>query len=64
VAALFRSGKARFGGRFPELEGELAGFSLSEGWTGSGSPDRADAMVWALTELMLGRKGEPSIRVL
>jgi phage terminase large subunit-like protein len=64
VAALFRAGKACFAGRFPELEDELAGFSLSEGWTGAGSPDRADAMVWALTELMLGRRGEPSIRVL
>jgi phage terminase large subunit-like protein len=64
VAALFRSGKALLGGRFPELEDELAGFSLSESWTGAGSPDRADAMVWALTEPMLGRRGEPSIRVL
>jgi phage terminase large subunit-like protein len=25
------------------------------------SPDRADALVWALTELMLGKRGEPSV---
>ena len=24
------------------------------GYVGEGSPDRADALVWALTELMLG----------
>jgi phage terminase large subunit-like protein len=30
---------------------------------GSRSPDRADAMVWALTELLLGReRAEPRIR--
>jgi phage terminase large subunit-like protein len=29
------------------------------------SPDRADAMVWALTELMLGkRQGAPAVRAL
>jgi phage terminase large subunit-like protein len=64
VAALFRSGKAWFDGRFMELEDELAAFSLDEGWTGTGSPDRADAMVWALSELMLSRRGEPSIQLL
>ena len=64
VAALFRSGKAYFAGRFQALEDELAAFSTGEGWTGPDSPDRADAMVWALTELMLARRGEPSIRVL
>jgi phage terminase large subunit-like protein len=63
VAALFRSGKALFGGCFPELEDELAGFVMGAGWTGVGSPDRADAMVWALTELMLSGRGEPSIRL-
>ncbi len=25
------------------------------------SPDRADALVWALTELMLGRRGMPRV---
>lgn len=64
VAALFRSGKVFLAGRFPELEDEMAAFSLTDGWTAAGSPDRADAMVWALTELMLGKRGEPSIKVL
>jgi phage terminase large subunit-like protein len=51
VAVLFEAGKARFAGAFPELEDELAGFT-SAGWHGAGaSPDRADAMIWAMTEL-------------
>jgi phage terminase large subunit-like protein len=64
VAALFESGRARFAGHFPALEDELAGLSYfqDERGGGSGSPDRADAMVWALTELMLGAGGKPSVR--
>ena len=51
VAVLFEAGKARFAGAFPELEDELAGFTPA-GWRGAGaSPDRADAMIWAMTEL-------------
>lgn len=42
-------------GLFPELEDQLAQFN-TEGYQGGGSPDRADALVWALTELMLGEK--------
>lgn len=40
-------------GYFPELEDQMAAFT-TEGYQGSGSPDRADAMIWAATELMLG----------
>jgi phage terminase large subunit-like protein len=35
------------------------------GYEGKGSPDRADAMVWAMTELMLGKgRAEPRISFL
>ena len=35
------------------------------GYDGAGSPDRADAMVWALTELMLKKpRAEPRITLL
>jgi phage terminase large subunit-like protein len=56
VATLFESGRAKLAGCFPALEDELAGLSWSGGYEGQGSrsPDRADAMVWAMTELMLG----------
>jgi phage terminase large subunit-like protein len=66
VATLFESGRAKFAGAFPALEDELAGLSWDGGYSGPGrSPDRADAMVWALSELMLGRaSAEPRIRVL
>ena len=47
-------------GRFPELEQELCHLTTS-GYEGKGSPDRADAMVWALTELS-GRRGPPGVR--
>ncbi|HEX8481082.1 MAG TPA: terminase family protein [Allosphingosinicella sp.] len=64
VAALFERGAAKFAGAFPALEDELAGLTVGGGYEGPGrSPDRADAMVWALTELMLGqRRAEPRIR--
>jgi phage terminase large subunit-like protein len=37
------------------------------GWQGQGSPDRLDALVWALTELMIapsGRIGRPGVRMI
>jgi phage terminase large subunit-like protein len=66
VAALFESGKAKLAGHFDALEEELMGLSWDGGYHGPGrSPDRADAMVWAVTELMLGKKAEePRIRAL
>ncbi|HYI48535.1 MAG TPA: hypothetical protein VEX35_08730 [Allosphingosinicella sp.] len=63
VAILFETGKARFAGAFPELEDELAGFTPA-GWRGAGaSPDRADAMIWAMTELAV-KPQRPPPRVL
>ena len=63
VAALFESGRAKLAGRFPDLEDELCGLTIAGGYEGPGrSPDRADAMVWALTELMLGPQ-QPAPRV-
>ncbi len=45
--------KVRHVGRFPELEDQMENFTTS-GYVGAKSPDRADALVWALTDLMLG----------
>ena len=66
VAIRFEAGKAKFVGTFPELEDELAGLRTGGGYEGPGrSPDRADAMVWAMTELMLGKaRAEPRVLVL
>lgn len=63
VAALFEAGRARLAGVFPALEAELAGFTAG-GWTGEGSPDRGDAMVWALWALCLDGRGAPGVRSL
>lgn len=53
VATFFESGRAKFAGVFPALEDELAGMTIDGRYEGPGrSPDRADAMVWALTELL------------
>lgn len=53
---------ARLAGRFPGLEDELAGLTLGGGYEGPGnSPDRADAMVWAMTELIRSPP-EPRVR--
>lgn len=57
-SALYEQGKVRHVGNFPELEDELAAFSTF-GYTGTGSPNRADALIWALAELFPGMtKGE------
>ncbi|HYG30139.1 MAG TPA: terminase family protein [Allosphingosinicella sp.] len=63
VATWFAKGKAKFLGAFPDLEDELAGLTYGGGYEGPGrSPDRADAMVWAMTEL-LGGKERPMPRI-
>lgn len=63
VAHLFEAGKVVLHGRFEALEKELLGMVAGEPWRGPGkSPDRADAMVWGITELMLGKeRREPRI---
>lgn len=52
IAALYEQGKVMHHGRFPDLEDQMCQFSAS-GFQGARSPDRADAMVWGLTEVML-----------
>jgi phage terminase large subunit-like protein len=49
-SALYEQGKVRHVGIFAKLEDELCGFSTN-GYTGTGSPNRADALIWALSEL-------------
>lgn len=49
-SALYEAGKVRHVGMFAELEEELTAFSTS-GYTGGSSPNRADALIWALAAL-------------
>jgi phage terminase large subunit-like protein len=54
VAALYEAGRVRHAGLFGALEDQLCGLMAGGAYHGPGrSPDRADALVWALTELML-----------
>ena len=63
VAALYEAGRVRHAGQFPALEDELCGLMAGGGYEGPGrSPDRADAAVWALTELLLGQRASPRVR--
>jgi len=63
IALRFETGKAFFAGVFRELEAELGGMIAGAGYEGPGrSPDRADAMVWAMTVLSESRSGVPRVR--
>lgn len=52
IAAFYERGRVHHCGMFPELEDEMALFSHAALGCGK-SPDRLDALVWALTELLL-----------
>ena len=53
VAHLFEAGRVRLHGRMPQLEAQLLGMIAGGGYEGPGaSPDRADAMVWGVSEVM------------
>jgi len=59
IALAYERGQVVHAGVFAALEDQLCGFQLGGGYAGPGrSPDRADACVWALAELLEGlRKG-------
>ncbi len=61
VAALYEQGKVLHAGRFNELVDQMCDFG-HDGLSGGRSPDRMDALVWALTALMLEGGGEPRVR--
>jgi len=54
VVALYEQGKIRHHGDLRELEDQLVNW---EPLSGGASPDRLDALVWALTDLMVGKPG-------
>jgi phage terminase large subunit-like protein len=66
VAALDEQGRVHHVGAFAELEDQMCALTTDFDRRTSGfSPDRVDARVWALSELMLGADaGEPRIRSL
>lgn len=50
IAALYEQGRVAHVGSFPVLENQLTQMTTT-GFEGDGSPDRVDALVWAMTEL-------------
>lgn len=52
VAALYEQGRVKHVGHLMELEDQLVNW---EPLSGMASPDRLDALVWALTDLMIGK---------
>lgn len=52
VAALYEQGRVSHVGVFRELEDQATQMT-PRGYEGGGSPDRLDALVWALTDLMV-----------
>jgi phage terminase large subunit-like protein len=61
IAALYEQGRVAHVARFSALEDQMCDFG-PEGLSNGGSPDRLDALVWALTSLMLDSAGEPRVR--
>ena len=61
VSLLYAQGRVHHVGAFPALEDELCDFG-PDGLSGGGSPDRLDALVWAVTALLLDGGGAPRIR--
>jgi phage terminase large subunit-like protein len=65
IAALYEQSKVYHAVHMPALEDELCGLCAGGEYQGPGrSPDRADALVWALTTLMLGKNAQPHLRTL
>ena len=64
VAALYERHKVRHVGVFRALEDELCGLMTGGAYAGPGrSPDRADALVWAITELLVRPQRRARARV-
>jgi len=66
VSALYEQGRVRHVRMFKELEDEMCAFGAPEALAGrkARSPDRVDALVWAVDELTRTTKARPKIEVL
>ncbi len=61
IAALYEQRRVAHAGRFVALEDQMCDFG-QDGLSSGRSPDRLDALVWALTALLIDGQGEPRIR--
>jgi phage terminase large subunit-like protein len=66
VAALYEQGRVFHYGELGALEDQMCAMT-AQGYAGKGSPDRLDALVWALHELIIApsaHAGDPRVRSL
>ena len=63
IAAMYAQGRVKHVRPFEELEDQMCDFELS-GLSNGRSPDRLDALVWAVTELTARTGQGPRIRIL
>ena len=56
VSALYEQGKVKHVGAFPQLEDQMCSWTID-----APSPDRLDALVWAVTELLVGSRLPPAV---
>ena len=63
VAQLYEQGRVKHLGVYPALEDEMCDFGL-DGLSSGRSPDRLDALVWAVSALSFAAKGGPRVRAL
>lgn len=61
IAALYEQGRVHHVGSYPELEEQMT-LTTNAGYEGEGSPDRMDALVWALTDLFPAVTEDRSIK--
>lgn len=61
VALLYERNMVLHAGKFAELEDQMCSFT-PDGMADGVSPDRVDALVWAITELALSKRAEPRVR--
>jgi phage terminase large subunit-like protein len=61
ISAIYEQKRVSHVGAFPILEDQMCAFTSDYDRARNGSPDRMDALVWALSELMLGVEGVPAV---
>lgn len=64
VAAAYERGLVHHAGALTALEDQMCALLPGGRLAGGASPDRVDALVWALTELLLDRAAKPAVRSL
>jgi phage terminase large subunit-like protein len=63
ISQLYEQGRVKHVGVYPALEDELCDFGI-DGLSSGRSPDRLDALVWAVSALTFAARPQPRVRAL